>query len=440
MPTLQPFAPIHYANPTGRDVSTKIAPPYDVLDEGPKQALLAIDPHNIVAIDLPVTPPKTVGPDEAYDAAGQTYRQWLADGVLERGSEPSVVAYEQVYKLRGQTIRRRGMFAVLGVEEFNRPGGGIFRHEMTIAGGIGDRTKLMAATSAQLSPIFGIFSDRDGTVAGQLAGVCDRQPPDFHGTTANDGVLHRCWWISDHATLKLLSTFFETTDVFIADGHHRYTTALQFSKDHPDLPGAGGCLFVLVASEDPGMIVLPTHRIVRGLQRFSMRDLAKAVSLRDDMRLFQTELPLEELQSLPDELHRSGHHAVGLYCREDGRVWLATFDEDPLAELFPDRSESWRKLDVAVVQELLIERVLAKHFGGETAGAALRLQYTADTFAIPKMLKEDGRDEGSTLAIIMQPTPLESVMAVSLANEVMPPKSTFFFPKLATGLVINPLD
>jgi len=439
MPTLKPFAPVRYNVPPGSDISTRIAPPYDVLDEGPKQALLAEDEHNIVAIDLPVTPPKTVGPDAAYAAAGALYRQWLAEGVLVRDEQPGVLAYEQVYELDGRTVRRRGMFAVLGVEEFNRAGGGIFRHEMTIAGGIGDRTRLMAATSAQLSPIFGIYPDPESKAAAVLAEVYNTQPH-FHGTTAGDGVAHRCWWVTDAAKLAALEDFFRGTDVFIADGHHRYTTALQFSKDHAHLPGAGGCLFVLVAAEDPGMIVLPTHRIVRGLQGFTMQKLAKAVELRDDMRMSMTELPVEELRGLPQMLGRSEPHAVGLYCPRDRRVWLATFDADPLASILPDRPEVWRTLDVAVVQEVLIERVLAKHFGGEPAGSALRLQYTADAEAIPKLVKDDGEDEGSALAIIMQPTPLESVMAVSRVNDVMPPKSTYFYPKLATGLVINPLD
>lgn len=441
MPKLNPLTPVRYSPAGAGDISTKIAPPYDVLDEGPKQELMARDPHNIVAVDLPVTPPKTVGPDEAYDAAGELYRLWLSEGVLTRDDEPAVVAYEQVYQLKGQTFRRRGLFATLQVEDFNRRGGGVFRHEMTIAGGIGDRTKLMAATAAQLSPIFGIFSDAQATVAGLLGGAFDGREPDFRGTTAGDGVEHRCWLVRDAQTLDTLTRFFESTDVFIADGHHRYTTALDFSRNHEQLtgrklPGADGCLFVLVAAEDPGMIVLPTHRMVTGLSGFTMSALADAVRHRKDMNLTLTEMPREELPNLPDQLSAIGPHAMGLYCPRDKRIWTLTFTDDPLAGSHADKPEVWRRLDVAILHELLIGEVLGPWSGGQELG----FKYTADPYALLEMLKAQTKAKRPALGVVMQPTPLASVMGVSKADEVMPPKSTYFYPKLATGLVINPLD
>ena len=446
MPKLNPLTPVRYSLPpksdfTRPDLSAKIAPPYDVLDEGPKRALLAKDAHNIVAIDLPVTPPKTVGPDEAYAAAGELYRQWLGEGVLSRDAEPALVAYEQVYELHGRTTRRRGLFATLKVEQFNRRGGGIFRHEMTIAGGIGDRTKLMAATAAQLSPIFGIFSDAQAKVAGLLDEAFEGREPDYFGTTPNDGVEHRCWIVRDPQKLEAIAQFFEKTDVFIADGHHRYTTALEFSQSHEQLtghklPGADGCLFVLVAAEDPGMIVLPTHRMVTGLSGFTMQALADSVRKRKDLRLTVTEMPREELPSLPGQLAEIGPHAMGLYSPQDKRVWTVTFSDDPLAESHAEKPEVWRKLDVAILHELLIGQVLGPWSGGQ----ALGFKYTADVNTLMDMLGAEAKSKRPSLGVLMQPTPLESVMAVSAADEVMPPKSTYFYPKLATGLVINPLD
>ena len=434
MPDLRPLRPVRYAGPPGVDLSTKVAPPYDVLDEGPKRALLGRDPHNIVAVDLPVTPPKTVGPDEAYAAAGELYRQWLSGGVLQRDDEPCVLVYEQVYDVDGRTLRRRGLICGLALEGFNRPGGGIFRHEMTIAGGIGDRTKLMEATRAQLSPIFGVYADPRKHVVDIVNRVAEGVSPHFTAMTENDGVEHRCWWVTDPGTLDTLAEHFRGTDVFIADGHHRYTTALQFSRDHPELAGADTCLFVLVAAEDEGMIVLPTHRVVCGLRDYTF-DRLRAI-LEADKRF-----------TLTDD---AAGARFGLYDPATGAtVGLNTVD-DPLAEALPGKPEVWRKLDVAVLHELLIERVLTPRFGGRGSGGAggfggerdhasggVTFKYTAE---LDEMMRLAGEDPGTRVGVVMRSTPLDAVMAVARADEVMPPKSTYFYPKLATGLVVNPLD
>lgn len=431
MPKLQPIRFIRYTTDDG-DLSTKIAPPYDVLDEDPKQHLLQRDPRNIVEIDLPVTPPKTVGPDEAYEQAGRTLRQWLEEGTLTEEPAEAIVAYEQVYTIDGQTYHRRGIFGGLTVEPFNRPDGGIWRHELTIKSGVGDRYKLMEATGAQLSPVFGVFHDPDGEVVGKIASHFHR-PPDLFGTTENDGVEHRCWIINDEATLTDLQRFFEGRNVFIADGHHRYTTALQFHEDHPELPAAERCLFVLVAIEDPGMIVLPTHRVIHGLSDFAFEDLAASIDKCEQLTLTPTDHGPSKLGELEAALPEAGPHAMGIYDPASGKTAMLTAtDDDPLAGITADKPEVWRKLDLAVLHELVIERLLKPSFGGDSVA----FKYTAELGAMREMAEE----ERGRLAVIMQPTSLEEVSGVSLADEVMPPKSTFFYPKLATGLVVNPLQ
>ncbi len=416
MPDFRPIPMLRYATTDTTDLTPKIAPPYDVLDEGPKKELLARDPHNIVAVDLPVTPPKTVGPDAAYDAAAAQLAAWIGEGVLERDDTTAVVAYEQVYEVDGKTLRRRGLFCGLGLEEFNRRGGGIFRHEMTLAGGIGDRTKLMAATSAQLSPIFGVFSDPDAVVAEKLTAHFDEREPDYHGRT-DDGVEHRCWVVNEVATIGQLADHFWETDVFIADGHHRYTTALQFGKDHAELPGAGLCLFVLVAAEDPGMIVLPTHRVICGLDGLTAEKLAGLISASGDF-------------SLTDSAEGA---MFGLYDPATKKTaGLNPTRDDVLEKYLPDKPAVWRTLDVAVLHEGLIERVLKPALGE----GSVSFKYTADLGEMKRLAGE----EAGRLGVVMRSTPLESVMEVSLADEVMPPKSTYFYPKLATGLVMYPLD
>jgi uncharacterized protein (DUF1015 family) len=288
---------------------------------------------------------------------------------------------------------------------------------MTIAGGIGDRTKLTLATRTQLSPIFGVFSDPSETVADLLAATFDRQPPDASGQT-EDGTLHRVWWIRDAEMHEALAEFFAQTEVYIADGHHRYTTALELSQsDEHDLPGAGTCLFVLVAAEDPGMIVLPTHRVLCGLTDFDTARMADLLSSHDDFRITAEDDP---------------NARFGLYDPTTGRtVGLRTTRDDVLAEYLPERPEVWRRLDVAILHEGLIERVLKPAFGPD----CVKFKYTAD----PNEMKRLAAAEPGRLGVIMPATPLQSVMDVSRADDVMPPKSTYFFPKLATGLVMHPI-
>lgn len=428
MPELNPFAAVRYARPSG-DLSTLIAPPYDVLDEGPKRQMLAADPHNIVDIDLPVTPPKTLGPDEAYDRAGRTFRQWLSEGVLVRDAQPAVFAYEQRYELNGKPVARRGLFATLQVEEFNRPGGGIFRHEHTIKGGTDDRLKLMQATAAQLSPVFAVYDDGDQRVAAALAPWYTRKP-DVRGTTASDGVEHLLWTITDAQAIATLRATMKVKDVFIADGHHRYTTALNYHKANPGNPLTAGCLFVLVPLQDPGLVVLPTHRVLCGLNGFSIDALKELLQADGRFNLKTTEGNMEQLAA---GLPSAGHHAVGLLDPATNLLYtVGTKMEDPLADVLPQQPKVWRTLDVAVFHELLVDRFLRPRFGG-----------TQITYKYPHQLSELKRltsESPGRLGVVMQPTPLPSVCDVAGAGGVMPPKSTFFYPKLATGLVINPLS
>ncbi len=431
MPQLHPIQAIRFATDDG-DLTSRVAPPYDVLDEQPKQHLLSRDPHNIVAIDLPVTPPQTLGPDEAYEQAGRTFEQWLESGVLQRDPTPAVFAYEQQFQVNDQTYHRRGLFTNLATEPFGRENGGIHRHELTIKGGTDDRLKLMQATDAQLSPVFGMFADPAGRVVELLWSTLDDRAPDLHATTAHDGVVHRCWRVGDPSVIEQLQQFFRKTDVFIADGHHRYTTALNYANDHADSPAAGQCLFVLVAMEDAGMIVLPTHRVVTGLQDFDTDKLVASLTHEGLMTMLPTAHGPDGLDELAESLPTAGPHAMGILGPEPRQTWiLATNNDDPLARHVPERPEVWRTLDVAVLHELLIERVLKPRFGGDGIG----FKYTADLAEMRQLAEA----EPGCLAVIMQPTPQHAVCDVARAGEVMPPKSTYFFPKLATGLIINPL-
>lgn len=441
MPQVNPIEAVTFAAAASTsggpaDISVQIAPPYDVLDEGPKQALLKRSPTNIVKIDLPFTPPKTVAPDPVYKEAGRTYRQWMSDGVLVQSREPAVFVYQQTYTHGGRTHARRGLIANVTVQDFG-PGreiggrrvGGVFAHEKTIAGGREDRLKLMRATRSQLSPIFGLYSDPHNTVGPLLERFVNSRPASYFGVTTNDNVRHDVWRITAPDEIDALVRPLSAFDLFIADGHHRYNTAINYHKENPDTPRAAACMFVLVSMQDPGMIVLPTHRVICGLRDFSIDKLTQA--LGPNFRL--TPATASSLEALEASLPGAGLHAMGLYDPTTRRCFvLTTTEADPLASILPERARVWRELDVAVLHELVLDRVLKPAFGGD----AVTFKYTAELSEMQRLADA----EPSRLGIVVQPTPVEAVRRVSEAGELMPPKSTFFYPKLATGLVINPLE
>lgn len=452
MPAIRPIGAVQYAVEDG-DVTALISPPYDVLDAAAKARLLAKEPHNIVAVDLPHLPAKTVGPDETYAQAGATYRHWIEKGVLTRRSRPALFAYQQTYRVNGRQFKRRGLMCNVRLQPFGEwPGdgaGAIHPHEQTFSGPKEDRLKLMRATAAQLSPIFGLYSHPTHDLQGFLHPHI-RAEADLRATTAHDGVLHELWTIDDPGTIEALGYMLNDVDVFIADGHHRYTTALNYrselesregplAADHP----ANYCLFVLVSMQDPGLVILPTHRVLGGMsggrQRFNIENFAKAA----EGRLKLTPFPGTDLSKLEAALPRNGPHAIGIFNPADPGNPLAiatTVEQDPLAAVpaCRDRSPAWRQLDVAIVQHLIVEQICQPNFcpsdgASGSGGVSWKFPHTLDE------LRADAVSAGYQLGLVVQPTPLEAVRRVSEAGELMPQKSTFFYPKIATGLAINPL-
>jgi uncharacterized protein (DUF1015 family) len=443
MPLIRPIPAVQYASATatGGDLTRLIAPPYDVLDERSKADLLKSSEHNIVAVDLPFLPPKTVGPDEVYRQAGERYRKWIKSKVLFRREKPAIFAYQQTYTVAGRTFKRRGLIANVRTQAFGPAPdgkGGVWPHEQTFAAAKEDRLKLMRATKAQLSPIFGIFSDEDGRIGSLLNRVTD-QPPSASGATANDGVIHEIWTLDADKDIARFVEGFAGVDVFIADGHHRYNTALNYRneriaeqgelpEDHP----ANGCLFVMVSMQDPGMIVLPTHRVLGGMDGFSIDKLRAAAGAKLNIEPFAG----TDLHALENALPDAGPHAMGLYDPSNARspLYIATTaDRDPMKNTHRDKSAAWRQLDVAILQHMIVEGICQPTFAG---GEALtwKFPHSLDEF---KLVADS---DGYQLGVVMQATPLDSVRKISEAGELMPQKSTFFYPKLATGLVINPLE
>lgn len=448
MPQVYPFHAIQYRHGQG-DVSDVVAPPYDVLDKPAKDRLLHRNPRNIVAIDLPHTPAKELGPPETYEAAGRTYRAWRAEEVLARREKPAIFAYRQTFTFNGRQYERCGVACTIDAVPFGpRPGGGVLPHEETFSGPKEDRLALMKATRCALSPIFGLHGDDKGDATGLARMVMSRGNPAMTATT-DDAVRHEVWPIDDPGLIAAYQRAVAGEDVFIADGHHRYTTQLNYIRhlesqgpvpaDHP----ARRCMVVMVSMSDPGLVIAPTHRVLGGMKDYSFERFAQAAA------------PLLTIKPAPGDAHRleeamavAGRAApdratLGLIDIPTGRCFTATFnDADPLQKRFPSKPQAWRTLDVALVQYALVEEIAQPTLN---AGQPVRWAFP---HTIPEILEiarghETGAGGGkgfAQLAVVVRPTPLAAVRAVSKAGELMPQKSTFFYPKLATGLFLNALE
>jgi len=435
MAHIRSFSAIHYNKAKFADLSPLIAPPFDVLDQAQKDQLQAKHPNNIVNVDLPHIPPKAAGPAGVYEKSAMTLRAWLDAGILVREKRTAFYPYMQSYNHAGRLVHRRGFFALVELSPFGQ--GQVVPHEKTYKGAIEDRFALMRATSCQLSPIFGLFNDKGNEVTRLLYANLSR--PDFSGEL--DGVKHALWKLSDPELENRVSDMMSAHPVYIADGHHRYTTALAYQQEmikanggKPLPPGhpANYCMFVLISMNDDGLLIWPTHRLIGGMESFDAAAFAKAVA--PHFTVTPATVGPDKIEEFADHvLPNQGLHTFGLYDGKAKTLYqLKLNDPDLLRRYEPNQSDAWRNLDVAILQRYLLDEILQPKFAG---GKELTKAYVS--YAGQVVPNTDGVK--NQVALILQPTPIHALEELGRHNEVMPQKSTYFYPKLATGLLINPL-
>lgn len=451
MANVYPFHAIQYLGGRG-DASALIAPPYDVLDSHGKAKLLAKHAANIVGIDLPHTPAKELGPQSAYDAAAAGLNKLLAERTLTKRGTPAMFAYRQSFTADGVLIQRCGMACTTDVVPFGpRAGGGVLPHEETFSGPKEDRMALMKATKTQLSPIFGLHADEKGVATKLVRDVMSKRPADMTATMSKDaggdGVLHELWSIDDAATISAYQGALKGEDIFIADGHHRYTTGLNYLKQLeeksalPEGHPAKRSMMVLVSMSDPGLVIWPTHRVLGGMKDYTWDAFARASGDLIYMSSFGG--TLRELDAALASRNDLGEERFGLWDFASKRGFLAQpAKPDMLAARFPEKPKAWRELSVAFCQYVIVEQLCQ---GKLNAGQPVK-------WAFPHTIPEveaigSGEETGAgggkgfaQLGVIVRPTPLAAVRDVSRANQLMPQKSTFFYPKLATGLFVHALS
>jgi uncharacterized protein (DUF1015 family) len=435
VPQIRPFAAVQYGRQLGSDWSNLVAPPFDVLDERTKAALQARDPHNIVTVDLPYLPPKAVGPDEVYAAADATLKGWLKAGILVKPNRQAIYPYTQSFPHNGLMHHRKGFFAVVKVSPFGQ--GQVVPHEQTYREAIEDRLKLTRATQCQLSPIFGLYSDTRHEVTKLLYENLGR--PEHTATL--DGVRNDLWSVTDADVERQVMDFVGRKPIYIADGHHRYTTAVAYLQEleakHggplPPTHPANYCMFCLVAMQDEGLLVLPTHRLIGNVESFDVAALTAAVAGTFDV--VELDVPPQAVAHWTDvTLPQLPAHTFGLYDGRGRKLYQLTCkNPDVLKAVEPTHSDAWRRLDVAILQRYLLDQVIEPKFAG---GKTVTRTYVSDASEV--VPRTDGKT--SQIALLLKATPLGALEQLAVHHEVMPAKSTYFYPKLATGMCIHALQ
>jgi uncharacterized protein (DUF1015 family) len=408
MAAIQPLRALHYDPGILQDV---VAPPYDVIDADLRADLERRSPHNVVRIDLPQG-------SAPYASAAETFADWRAQGVLQHDGEPALWALTQDYTgPDGERRTRSGFFAAVRIEEYGP--GRIRPHERTHPGPKEDRLKLTRATKANLSPIFSLYSDPERRAWAALEPATRERPWGEH--TDDDGTVNRLWRIADPATIAAVQDATAQAELLIADGHHRYETARVYAEE---LGGEGPHRYVLmnlVALEDPGLTVFPTHRLVKG--RGQERYEALAQALRADFAI--EEVPHDKIAP-PAKPGPPEFGYIDAHFQRAFRLTLKPGTEVPL-------DGPLQRLDTAVLEALLLKGPLAltdddiSHLDG--------FGYARDAAQALELVTSGEYDAG----FLLRPTPVAQIREVAAAGQNMPPKSTYFFPKVPTGLLFNPL-
>jgi uncharacterized protein (DUF1015 family) len=436
VPEIRPFRGLRYVAEAVGDLGAVVAPPYDVIGPELQARLLARHPKNVVRLDLPDAEPREE-PDERYRRAARTLAAWRSDGTLHKDPRPAVYVYEQTYVVPGTDVERtqRGFFARLRLEPYG-PDSGVLPHERTLEGPREDRYRLLRATGVNTSPVVGLFDDESGETAALLAVIAVAAPTiDLHD---DDDVRHRLWVVpAEGDTGKDVERLIATAaaaPITIADGHHRYETALRYRDERrmtrscEEDPAFDYLMMLFLETTAEPLTVLPTHRIARGLGTDGL------ASLRADLAdLFEVR-PADrgELEAaFGDGLAAGGNGRFGLWTREGGQILVAR--REAYVDASPATGEAVRALDVWLLG-VSLERLCGIDPVAVSAGE--RIAYTKSVS--DAMDRVERGTDAADAAFLLEPTPVASVTAVARAGGVMPQKSTYFYPKALTGLVINP--
>ena len=433
MPELVPFAGFRYNPEKIANLSEVIAPPYDVIGMELQDALYDKHPNNVIRLILDRILPTDDADNNRYSRTAKTLSNWKADGTLKQEESPALYVYHQIYNVAGRDYCRKGFMCGVKADPFGE--GLVFPHELTLSGPKADRLMLTTTCKTNFSQIFGLYPDDKGDIQKVLDAAIEK----LQHIDAIDhlGVLNRVWVVTDPAVIDEVQKLMKSLPLFIADGHHRYETACNYRKQiaemgelTPDHP-ANYVLTMCVAMDDQGLIVLPTHRLFPGVPEWTVGELTDKLG-----NMFHVEQigksPATASQAWAKIEAGRSQDKIALYTAKDETWVVATLTDAgkrKMAEVAADHQSEWRELGVSILDRLLINLILG-----------------LTDMEKPKYvhLVEEAVEELKTgrypLAALVMPATVDHIRTLSLMGERMPQKSTYFYPKLVSGLVFKPLS
>ncbi len=418
MAEIKTFSALRFGENAG-DIATTCCPPYDIISVQEKKEFLAQNPYNIIRLELP-------GQEAAdYEQANKVFKEWQKDGILATDEKAALYIYEEKFSVKGVEYAFKGFVCYVKLAEFSEEI--VLPHEETLSKAKTDRFNLINATGCSFSQIYSLYSDEKGETASLINKLSDRTPD--QSFTDNDGVTHNLWIAPKNDITDEICRQFKDRKLYIADGHHRYETALNHRRyvreNSIDAENSEYVMMFLCDMENDGLVVFPTHRIVKGVEGFNKDKMPELLK----KNFFVSEIELEKAEEFLDEEYKNGKKAYVYY---DGQKALAISLKDitVMDKMFPDKSAALRRLDVTVLHSLVLEEMMG--IDKENMANQKNLTYTRN---IDEAIT--AAQNGADCCFILNPTRIEEIAAVARAGEKMPQKSTYFYPKLITGMVMN---
>jgi uncharacterized protein (DUF1015 family) len=440
MAEIIPFRALHYNPQKIAKLSDVVTQPYDKISAEMQARYHSLSPYNAAHIIRGLENAADTPQDNVYTRAGAYFHDWIQTQILISEPEPAIYPYYQEYSVPGEPAnkkQRRGFIALLKLEDY--AAGVVHRHEETLSGPKADRLELLKATRAHLGQIFMLYSDP----AGDIEATLDEQtrPQPWKSVTDEYSTLHSVWKVTERALLERVVGAMRTKKLVIADGHHRYETALAYRNECRKHGGVNSpaehVMVTCVRQETDGLVILPTHRVLHNLPNYRWgKFVGDAQEYFDRQEIQPEDLTGEPAAALMQRLHHAGRQgpAIGVFAGGGTQGVLTLRKDIPISDLLPEIPPSLARLDVVILHRLLLERVLG--IDPQAVREEKNLRYERDSRSALTMV-ESGKAQ---LGLLMNPTPIAAVWENALAGRVLPQKSTDFYPKLLSGLTIYWLD
>lgn len=403
-----------------------VCPPYDIISDQQREEYIKTNPHNIIRLELPKG-------DDKYNKAAEILEDWLEKGILIKEDKPAIYIYEEEFTAYGERKAIKGIICRVKLEEFSK--GIILPHEFTLSKAKEDRLNLMKATNCNFSQIYSLYMDGGKNTLGKIDSL-SKSEPDIQ-LQDSDNVTHRMWIIKDEKAIADICSDFTDRKLYIADGHHRYETALNYRnylREQGLAKEGDACdyqMMMLVDMEHPGLVVFPTHRLVRNLDSFNAERVIDGCKEYFDVTEHSD---INTIESTLMELYNQGKKAYAFYCGGSSYKLLVLKDTNIIKKLLPNASTATQQLDVTILHTLILEKIFG--IDAENMAKQINLTYT-------KIFDEaisSVQQGNSQCAFILNPTRVSEIREVASNGEKMPQKSTYFYPKMITGLVMNQLE